>query len=169
MMNYIFMYSVHAHCPHWEPLATSQSSAKGSFYSKRLNVRDVDETQLLPFSPLCWCTHQTTFFNYVIGIFILIVLSRLANLHGLMRGMFPLQVISYLRGGGVVKRLNREEDAWRRGCRKTKPLKNNDVSCQFFFFLFLQRAVWKITNIPPNIVARQRRHLLKRQNQEKVR
>lgn len=39
------------------------------------------------------------------------MLSRLANLHGLMRGMFPLQVISYLRGGGEVERLNREEDA----------------------------------------------------------
>lgn len=39
------------------------------------------------------------------------MLSRLVNLHGLMRGMFPLQVISYLRGGGVVERLNMEEGA----------------------------------------------------------
>lgn len=37
------------------------------------------------------------------------MLSRLANLHGVMRGMFPLQVIRYLRGSGVVERLNREE------------------------------------------------------------
>ncbi len=36
------------------------------------------------------------------------MLSRLANLHGVMRGMFPLQVIRYLRGSGVVERLNRE-------------------------------------------------------------
>lgn len=35
------------------------------------------------------------------------MLSRLANLHGVMRGMFPLQVIRYLRGSGVVERLNR--------------------------------------------------------------
>ena len=36
------------------------------------------------------------------------MLSRLVNLHGVMRGMFPLQVIRYLRGSGVVERLNRE-------------------------------------------------------------
>lgn len=36
------------------------------------------------------------------------MLSRLANLHGVMRGMFPLQVIRCLRGSGVVERLNRE-------------------------------------------------------------
>lgn len=60
-------------------------------------------------------THQTTFFNYVIGIFILIVLSRLANLHGVMRGMFPLQVIRYLRGSGVVERLNWEGELGRGG------------------------------------------------------
>lgn len=36
------------------------------------------------------------------------MLSRLANLHGVMRGMFPLQVIRYLRGSGVVVRLNRK-------------------------------------------------------------
>lgn len=53
-------------------------------------------------------THQTTFFNYVIGIFILIVLSRLANLHVVMRGMFPLQVIRHMRGSGMVERLNRK-------------------------------------------------------------
>lgn len=35
------------------------------------------------------------------------MLSRLVNLHGVMRGMFPLQVIRYLRGSGVVERLNR--------------------------------------------------------------
>lgn len=28
------------------------------------------------------------------------MLSRLANLHGVMRGMFPLQVIRCLRGSG---------------------------------------------------------------------
>lgn len=63
----------------------------------------------------CRSTHQTTFFNYVIGIFILIVLSRQANLHGVMRGMFPLQVIRYLRGSGVVDRLNREGEVGREG------------------------------------------------------
>lgn len=99
----------------------------------RLNIRDVDETHLLALFSLCWSTHQTTFFNYVIGIFLLIVLSRLANLHGLMRGMFPLQVISYLRGDSAAEKLNREEEAWRCGCRKTKPLRNTDVWCQFFF------------------------------------
>lgn len=69
---------------------------------QRLIICTLDETHFLPFLS----THQTTFFNYVIGIFILIVLSRLANLHGVMRGMFPLQVIRYLRGSGVVERLN---------------------------------------------------------------
>lgn len=70
----------------------------------------------------CQSTHQTTFFNHVIGIFILIVLSRLANLHGVMRGMLPLQVIRYLRGSGVVERLNREEEEGKGGCRvETKP------------------------------------------------
>lgn len=58
------------------------------------------------FYRFCPSTHQTTFFNYVIGTSILIVLSRLANLHGIMRGMFPLQVIRYLRGSGVVERVN---------------------------------------------------------------
>lgn len=145
--------------------------AKGRFWLQKVNQKGCetwDTTFTSP--PPRWCTHQTTFFNYVIGIFILIVLSRLANLHGLMRGMFPLQVISYLRGGGVVERLNREEDACRRGCRKTKALKNNDVWCQFFFFfLFLQRAVKQTSPPPKKIVARQHRHLLKRQNQEKIR
>lgn len=52
------------------------------------------------------------------------MLSRLANLHGVMRGMFPLQVIRYLRGSGVVERLNREGEVGRRGCRvETKPKK----------------------------------------------
>lgn len=43
------------------------------------------------------------------------MLSRLVNLHGVMRGMFPLQVIRYLRGSGVVERLNREGEVGRRG------------------------------------------------------
>lgn len=41
------------------------------------------------------------------------MLSRLVNLHGVMRGMFPLQVIRYLRGSGVVERLNREGEVGR--------------------------------------------------------
>lgn len=32
-------------------------------------------------------------------------------MHGVMRGMFPLQVIRYLRGSGVVERLNWEGEA----------------------------------------------------------
>lgn len=110
---------------------------------------------------------KKTFFNYVIGIFILIVLSRLANLHGLMRGMFPLQVISYLRGGGVVERLNREEDAWRCGCRKTKPLKVTDV-WGVFFFSISPACSPKNNKHSPQIAARQHCHLLKRHNQEKL-
>lgn len=43
------------------------------------------------------------------------MLSRLVNLHGVMRGMFPLQVIRYLRGSGVVERLNREGEVGRGG------------------------------------------------------
>lgn len=148
-MNYIFMYSVHAQPrSRWEPLQTSPQyvSQQRRVSIQRLNIRDADETHLLPFFPLCWSTHQTTFFNYVIGIFILIVLSGLVNLHGLMRGMFPLQVISYLRGGGVAERLSREEDAWRCGCRKTKPQRNAAVWWHVFFFLHC--AVWKITTPP---------------------
>lgn len=80
---------------------------------QRLIICTLDETHFLPFLS----THQTTFFNYVIGIFILIVLSRLANLHGVMRGMFPLQVIRYLRGSGVVERLNWEGEVGRGGGR----------------------------------------------------
>lgn len=50
------------------------------------------------------------------------MLSRLANLHGVMRGMFPLQVIRYLRGSGVVESLNREGEVGRGGCSgETKP------------------------------------------------
>lgn len=33
-------------------------------------------------------------------------------MHGVMRGMFPLQVIRYLRGSGVIERLNREGERW---------------------------------------------------------
>lgn len=39
------------------------------------------------------------------------MLSRLVNLHGVMRGMFPLQVISYLRGWrGRMERERWEEE-----------------------------------------------------------
>lgn len=59
------------------------------------------------------------------------MLSRLANLHGVMRGMFPLQVIRYLRGSGVVERLNRgwgEEVGGGGGCWvKTKPQRRNEM------------------------------------------
>lgn len=72
------------------------------FHFQGLIICILNKEHFLPFLS----SHQTTFFNDVIGIFILIVLSRMANLHGVMRGMFPLQVIRYLRGGGVVERLN---------------------------------------------------------------
>lgn len=45
------------------------------------------------------------------------MLSRLVNLHGVMRGMFPLQVIRYLRGSGLVERLNREGEVGRGGVK----------------------------------------------------
>lgn len=56
------------------------------------------------------------------------MLSRLANLHGVMRGMFPLQVIRYLRGSGVVERLNREGEVGGGGCRvDTKPQRHIEM------------------------------------------
>ncbi len=35
--------------------------------------------------------------------------SRLAHLHRVMRGMFPLQVITYLRGKCVARRLEKRK------------------------------------------------------------
>lgn len=113
------------------------------------------------FTFFCWSTHQTTFFNYVIGIFILIVLSRLANLHGVMRGMFPLQVIRYLRGSGVVERLNREGEVGGGGVKgRDKSQKNvwNNKSALFAEYRIkkkqqrenlpkLARAVWTCDDI----------------------
>lgn len=59
------------------------------------------------------------------------MLSRLVNLHGVMRGMFPLQVIRYLRGSGVVERLNREGEVGRGGgggCRvETRPQRHTEM------------------------------------------
>lgn len=56
------------------------------------------------------------------------MLSRLANLHGVMRGMFPLQVIRYLRGSGVVERLNRGGEEGGGGCKvKTKPQRHSEM------------------------------------------
>lgn len=53
-------------------------------------------------------------------------------MHGVMRGMFPLQVIRYLRGSGVVESLNREGEVGRGGvcggCRvKTKPQRHIEM------------------------------------------
>lgn len=50
----------------------------------------------------------------ILGVFLVIVRSRRAHLHRLMRGMFPLQVIRYLRGNVVARRLEkRKREGWR--------------------------------------------------------
>lgn len=38
-------------------------------------------------------------------------------MHGVMRGMFPLQVIRYLRGGGLVERQDGEGEVGRGGVK----------------------------------------------------
>lgn len=69
------------------------------------------------------------------------MLSRLANLHGVMRGTFPLQVIRYLRGSGVVERLKREEELRKGCCRvETKPQTQRCLLQYFSIILYFDET-----------------------------